>query len=87
MSGREAGRYPQECPAERPDGIHRTKEGNVGVLRRTLLRAYAQEAWGLKKTESYGVIAAWLSEAGYEPEICVGSDGPGGRPGAWKCCR
>lgn len=57
------------------------------MLRRTLLRAYAQEAWGLKKTESYGVIAAWLSEAGYEPEICVGSDGPGGRPGAWKCCR
>ncbi|WP_374409337.1 hypothetical protein [Hydrogenophaga sp.] len=46
-------------------GIHRTKEGEVGVLRRTFLRAYAQEAWGLEKTETYGVIAAWLSDAGY----------------------
>jgi len=35
------------------------------VLRRTFLRAYAQEAWGLEKTETYGVIAAWLSDAGY----------------------
>lgn len=35
------------------------------MLRRTFLRAYAQEVLGFKKTETYGVIAAWLTDAGY----------------------
>lgn len=46
-------------------GIHRTKEGEVGILRRVFLRAYAKQAWGITRTFSYPELAAWLTEKGY----------------------
>ncbi len=46
-------------------GIRRTGEGEVGVLRRMFLRAYAQQAWGLTRTLSYREVSLWLTENGY----------------------
>lgn len=46
-------------------GIKRTAEGEVGVLRRAFLRAYAQKAWGIRPTLSYANLATWLTSAGY----------------------
>lgn len=46
-------------------GINRTQEGDVGVMRRMFLRAYAQEKWRLVRTMSYPALAAKLTEGGY----------------------
>lgn len=46
-------------------GIHRTQEGEVGILRRVFLRAYAKQVWGITRTFSYPELAAWLTEKGY----------------------
>jgi hypothetical protein len=46
-------------------GIHRTPEGEVGILRRAFLRAYAKQVWGITRTFSYPELAAWLTEKGY----------------------
>lgn len=46
-------------------GIRRTAEGEVGVLRRVFLRAYAQQTWGVSREMSYTALAEWLTGAGY----------------------
>jgi len=46
-------------------GIHRTKEGEVGIMRRTFLRAYTKQVWGITRTFSYPELADWLTENGY----------------------
>jgi len=46
-------------------GINRTAEGDVGMMRRVFLRAYAKETWGLKHVMGYVELAAWLTERGY----------------------
>jgi hypothetical protein len=46
-------------------GIHRTAEGEAGVLRRLFLRAYAKETWGLTREMSYAKLAEWLTQEGY----------------------
>lgn len=46
-------------------GIRRTAEGEVGVLRRVFLRAYAQQTWGLTREMNYAALAEWLTGAGY----------------------
>lgn len=47
-------------------GIHFTKEGAVGLLRRVFLRAYMQGAWGLTPTKGASELAAWLTGKGYK---------------------
>lgn len=46
-------------------GIHRTQEGEAGILRRVFLRAYAKKTWGLTRTLSYTELAEWLTGQGY----------------------
>ncbi len=46
-------------------GIHRTKEGEVGIMRRTFLRAYTKQVWGINRTFSYPELAEWLTSKGY----------------------
>lgn len=46
-------------------GIRRTAEGEVGVLRRVFLRAYAKGVWGIKRTYTYAALAEWLTQQGY----------------------
>ena len=46
-------------------GINATAEGAVGLARRGFLHAYAQGAWGLKRTMSYPQLTAWLTAQGY----------------------
>lgn len=46
-------------------GIHRTKEGEVGIMRRTFLRAYTKQVWGITRTFSYHELAQWLTGLGY----------------------
>lgn len=42
-------------------GLHMTREGAVGVLRRMFLRAWTREELGLTKTMSASKLAAWLT--------------------------
>ena len=46
-------------------GIHRTKEGEIGIMRRTFLRAYTKQVWGITRTFSYPELSVWLTENGY----------------------
>jgi hypothetical protein len=46
-------------------GIHRTKEGEVGIMRRAFLRAYTKQVWGVTGTFSYAELADWLTKSGY----------------------
>ena len=47
-------------------GIRATKKGVVDVFRRLFLRAYTQGLCGLTKSMTYGELAVWLTEKGYE---------------------
>ncbi|MDP2025608.1 DNA polymerase [Sulfuriferula sp.] len=47
-------------------GIRATNKGVVDVFRRLFLRAYAQGLCGLTKAMTYGALADWLTEKGYE---------------------
>ena len=42
-----------------------TDEGSVGILKRTFLRAYAREAWGLKRTMKYAELLQTLERIGF----------------------
>jgi hypothetical protein len=53
----------------RHSGINITDEGTVGLLRRLFLRAYAQGAWGTRKTMTYGELADWLTSKGYPTTV------------------
>ena len=53
----------------RNSGIKITAEGTVGLLRRLFLRAYTQNAWGTRKTMSYGELAEWLTAKGYSTTV------------------
>ena len=46
-------------------GIHRTQEGEVGILRRVFLRAYTRKTWGITRTRGYAGLAEWLTQQGY----------------------
>lgn len=50
-------------------GIRATKKGVVDVFRRLFLRAYTQGLCGLTKSMTYGELAVWLTEKGYETTI------------------
>lgn len=50
-------------------GIHRTQEGEVGILRRIFLRAYTKQVWGITRTFSYPELAEWLTEMGYPTTV------------------
>lgn len=51
--------------ARRARGIRATAEGEVGVLRRTFLRAYSRGVWGTCRTLTNGEMARVLTERGY----------------------
>jgi hypothetical protein len=53
----------------RHSGINITDEGTVGLLRRLFLRAYAQDAWGTRKTMTYGELASWLTAKGFPTTV------------------
>jgi hypothetical protein len=53
----------------RHSGINITDEGTVGLLRRLFLRAYAQGAWGTRKTMPYSQLADWLTARGYPTTV------------------
>lgn len=46
-----------------------TKGGSVGILVRMFLRAYAQQLWGIQRTESYSRVADILSSFGHETSV------------------
>lgn len=46
-------------------GVHRTREGEVGILRRVFLRAYTKADWGITRSFSYAELADWLTRKGY----------------------
>ena len=52
--------------ARRDHGLQVTKTGSIGILQRIFLRAYVQEAWGLKRTLTDAVLAEQVTASGCE---------------------
>ena len=46
-----------------------TKEGAIGLLRRTFLRAYTREQWGMEKSLSQSKLAAYLTDLGCKTSV------------------
>lgn len=50
-------------------GINANKKGSVDILRRIIIRAYTQEAWGLSRDFTNAEIADWLTDMGYPTNL------------------
>ena len=58
-----------------------TKDGYVGIAKRTFLAAYQKRMWGLEDADmSQRALANWLTERGYNTSLSVVKNGTGEQP-------